>query len=575
MFYLQIISLKNIKKIPFAILFLVAIYYSSNLILEISSFVSLGQLFRNALAPVIIFWGLFFLLYIKQKRNIPFSFITDYSLFSYKTLLPILFLVFLFTLLIVHLSFMGTIYVLIGFVCIAGLLLALLLTALHDDCRGLAILLLIYPLILFIQHYFRWELSDDPYEIYLLNVLMPHEIVWLLMFLVIIAHNIIKKTHFEFNGIHKLFLLFGFFLLTSAVFSPLPLTSLKYLYRDSFLPIVFLFIFIDRIKTINDFKWLFGALLFSGMLNAVFDLYFFWRSGGFHTQAVELLRSDLATTVTGYVNLISILALIMLPLAVSSFLYTKNRQIKKSHLMFIVICLGIIILSKNRSAQISLIITSPFLFLLVKARARYIFIPFVIIVAMAITLKIPYVREMLTERYQKWFIGGEIISNILLSDSVSIDLWSSAIKIFLDNPIFGIGAGMWEEVYHRYTSMPDIIVQFSGNKPHSLPLQYFAYGGLGAGLSYVLLIFYIIIKCIKRTLSLRGTDLYLLSLGLFWSITALFLHESIRGYQIFNYYGYTVMSICLFFGLDNLLTKTQESSSASVTVCQVSTSPSR
>ena len=158
--------------------------------------------------------------------------------------------------------------------------------------------------------------------------------------------------------------------------------------------------------------------------------------------------------------------------------------------MFIVICIGIIILSKNRSAQISLIITSPFLFMLVKARTRYIFLPFVIIVVMAIALKIPYVREMLLERYQQWFMGGEVISNILLTDSISIDLWSSAIKIFLDHPVFGIGAGMWEEVYHRYTSMPGTIIEFSGNKPHSLLLQYFAQRFASQLLIYYLFFFY-------------------------------------------------------------------------------------
>jgi O-antigen ligase len=235
--------------------------------------------------------------------------------------------------------------------------------------------------------------------------------------------------------------------------------------------------------------------------------------------------------------------------------------IKMIHLSFILICLGVIIVSRNRSAQLSLFVTLPFLFLYAKAKLRYIFVPIAIIIAIAVTLKAPYMLYMLTERYQGWFTGGGIITNILTSDSVSLDLWTSAIKIFLDHPFLGIGAGMWEEVYPRYTSMPGIVVLLSGNKPHSLLLQYFAFAGLGAGLLCVLIYLYTIIKCVKRILSLKQKDLYLPVLGLSWSITALLLHEITRGYQIFNYYGYTVIGICLFFGFDNLLTKIQKPSS--------------
>ena len=281
-------------------------------------------------------------------------------------MLLILLFVFLFAIFILQFSLLGAIYVLLGFVCIVGLLSALIFTVKYDDCRGLVILLVIYPLILFIQHYFRWQLSDDPYEIHSLNILMPYEIVWLLMFLAVIAHKVVKREYFEIAGIQKLFLLFSFFLLISALSSPIPLTSLKYLYRDGFLPIVFLFIFIDRIKTINDFKWLFKAVIFSGIIEILIGIYFFWRAEGFYTQTVELFRSDLATTVTGYVNLISILTLILLPMSVSAWFYTKNIFIKILHLAFIIICLVVIILSKNRSAQLSLLVTSPFLFFYAK-----------------------------------------------------------------------------------------------------------------------------------------------------------------------------------------------------------------
>ncbi|RJQ51434.1 MAG: O-antigen ligase domain-containing protein [Nitrospiraceae bacterium] len=553
----------NSKKIPLAVLFLIATYFSSNMVQEISSFVSLGHFFQHALVPALFFWGIFFILYLKQNWGISLSFFQDRPGLSFNSLLMILFFVFLFASIITQFSYLGAIYVLAGFICILGLLVSLIFIVRYDDCRGLVVLLALYPLILFVQHYFRWDLSDDPYEIHFLNVLMPYEVVWLLMCLAVIAHKVVRREPFEIAGIQKLFLIFSFFLLISGVFSPIPSTSLKYLYRDGFLPFMLLFIFIDRVRTVKDFKWLLGAVLFSGIAELLMGIYFFWREGGFHGQTGELFRSDLATTVTGYVNLISILTLILLPLLISVWLYTKKLFIKGLYMSLIIICLAVIALSRNRSAQMSLIITLPFLFFYAKSKMRYLLLPVAMITASVVILKIPYVWDMVAQRYQGWFAGGDIIANAAASDFVSVDLWTSAIKIFLDHPFLGIGSGMWEDIYPRYTGMPGFIILFSGNKPHSLLLQYFTYAGIGAGLSLLIIYGYTIIKSIRRAFSIKQYDLFVSALGLSWSIIALLIHESVRGYQVFNYFGYTVMAMCLFFSLDNLIRKTGRQASFS------------
>lgn len=546
-----------VKKILLAGLFLIATYFSANIIFEISSFVSLGHLLRKALFPAGFFWGILFIFYLYQQGNVPISFRFDKTDFSYKTILLILPMAFLFSFVILKFSVLGAIYLVIGLIFIIGVLAAFIFTMQRGDSKGLVILLLVYPLVLFVQHWFRWKLSQDPYEVHSLNIFMPYEIIWLLMFLAIFAYKAINKERFKMLSIQKLFLLFGFFLFISAVCSPIPLTSFKYLYRDCILPLVFLFIFIERVKTINDFKWLLKGIIFSGMILVFIGLYFFWRTGAFFTQPTDLFRSDIATTITGYLNLISILALILLPLIVSVYLYEKKMPIRIVYLIFLAICGGIILLSKNRSVQVALILTFPFLLLYAKAKLRYVFVPIVSIIAIAGLLRIPFVWDMVTARYQKWFAGGSFISNVLSADSVSIDLWRSAIRISLDHPLFGIGAGMWEDVYPAYASMPREVIQFSGNKPHSLFLQYFAFAGIGAGLSLIYIYLYTIIRGVKRIISLKEKNLYVLVVGLFWSVCMLFLEETIRGYQVFNYFGFTVMSMSLFFGVDYLIEKTQ------------------
>lgn len=548
------------SKALLAILFVTATCFTGNLVFGLTSFVSLGHLARKAVAPALLLWGAFFASYLFSRGDLRVSFSLDRADFSWRTLLPALAVAALFAVLILKFSAFGSIFVLLSGACLAALAAAYLHTMQHDDSRGLALLWLTYPFVIFLRHHsFRWKLSSDPYEIRSLDILMPHEIVWLLMAAAVIARLIAGRERLKIVGLQKIFIVFAFFLIASAALSPVPLTGLKYVYRDALLPVLFLAVFVHRIKTMKDFERVFAAVVVSGILEILMGLYFFWRSGGFHAETSELFRSDLATTTAGYVNLLSILALVVFPMAVILLLRTKSLGLKASGLGCAAICVAVIVLSRSRAAQLSFLATFPLALLLAKTSLRRLFLPALLLVGAATALQIPYVWSLVAERYEAWLTGGGLLSGALSSEGVSIDLWTSAIRIFLDHPIFGIGAGMWESVYPDYTAMPASVVYYSGNKPHSLILQYFAYCGAGAGLSCLAIYGYLIYRCAKRLRTLKREDAYLYTLALLWSSGALFLHELVRGYQVFNYFGYTVAAMCLFAALDNLLAKAERS----------------
>ncbi len=552
-------SVDIFKKILSICLFICATYFTAGIIINSSSFESIGHLMRRSSLPI-FFWGVLLIFYLYRQWGLSFSITLNRSELSRKVIFSITIFAFFLSLLIIEFAFLGPIYFIIIPLCIVGVAVGLIYVIRDGDSKGIIYVLVVYPLIIFIQHWFRWGLSGDPYEIHSINIFMPYEIIWLLLFIALFTYKIISRKRFELklSAIQRLFLIFGFFLFVSALKSPVPLTSLKYLYRDCVLPLIFLFLFTNSIKNIADFKRLVKGLLFSSMVLVLINLYFFWRTGGFFTETEELFRSDLATTVTGYVNLISILSLITLPLSISSCIYEKRLLTRAAYLISAMICLVVIVISKNRSAQIACIATLPFLFLYAKANLRYLLIPMGAIVMIAVLLRVPFIWDMVTSRYYAWTKGGMFVANVMDVDEITVDLWRSAIRIFLDHPLFGIGAGMWERVYSAYSSMPGAVIELSGNKPHSLFLQYFAYSGVGAGISVVLIYLYTIIKSVKRAMHTMNKELYALSIGLSWSICALSIHELFRGYQVFNYFGFTVMTICVFYGFDHLL-KNEES----------------
>ena len=101
-----------VSKLPLGAVFLVATFYTSAVVMEICSFVSLGQLFRKAVGPATLFWVIFLLLYLTEKSNIPMIDSSGHlKMPSVKSLLLHVPFAVLVGVLMLELSSLGAIYV--------------------------------------------------------------------------------------------------------------------------------------------------------------------------------------------------------------------------------------------------------------------------------------------------------------------------------------------------------------------------------------------------------------------------------------------------------------------------------
>lgn len=506
---------------------------------------TIGILAKKIGLPVIFFCIL--LTVVSNKERLPgLRNIFQWESFPSKIIPLLLILAICMGIVVSLYGYRGLTYAMIGVICLAGLVYSFIYSISKKGSWGISILLLIYPLILFLQHQFKYLLWEDPYEIYSINIFKPSEIVWIIIFLLVIIRKFINKDKIEILAIQKYFLLLGFLIIISAIFSPIPLTSLKFPYRDVLLPLIFLTIFLEVIKTRDDFEKIFKFFTISAILELAIIFYFFLQLGG--TREDELFRSNMAISASGVVGIFGVISSQVAPTCYSLVSYNKKKGVMYWVYLFAMLAaLFVILSSRARGLQIAILIVSPVL--LIKRGNRLIYF-FIIFLVVSILLFIPHIREIAYERFLPWFQGSNIYERIWEAEKFNLDIFHTSWRIFMDHSLWGIGWGMWNELINRYWSQPIV-----PNGPHSLPLTYFVYSGTGGGIIFILLWLYIIKKCIKLLVVNRKNDLAFLIIGLVWLIISNFLAWIVRGSFVFNVYGYTFIPVCLVFAVDKVLTE--------------------
>ena len=89
------------------------------------------------------------------------------------------------------------------------------------------------------------------------------------------------------------------------------------------------------------------------------------------------------------------------------------------------------------------------------------------------------------------------LSSLLYKDSISVRgyYWRAGYEMFRDNPIFGIGVDRYGEYFKQYREAAYAIkygFEITSSNAHNTFIQFFATSGLVVGLSYLLLVSYII-----------------------------------------------------------------------------------
>jgi O-antigen ligase len=95
------------------------------------------------------------------------------------------------------------------------------------------------------------------------------------------------------------------------------------------------------------------------------------------------------------------------------------------------------------------------------------------------------------------------LAKYIYKDSVSVRgyYWDAAIKMFLDNPLFGIGLDRYESYFKEYREVGYPLkygFEITSSNAHNVYLQFFSTGGILVGGSYLLLLLFVFITGVRN-----------------------------------------------------------------------------
>lgn len=221
---------------------------------------------------------------------------------------------------------------------------------------------------------------------------------------------------------------------------------------------------------------------------------------------------------------------------------------KKAFLISFVILDGAsVLLSASRSAWLGMLITVILLaYLCVKKKKTYFILLAAVIGGAVLLYLFNGIVHMRVNR-----ISGDI--SLFLAGQASTDvgerflMWKAAFRMFLGNPLFGVGTGDYVSTMNRYLAsgeFPAYLAQF--NQPHNMYLFTLATNGL-VGLSALLYVFYRVLRFSVPLLKSDGSERLFAFLA-----TATVVHYMIAGMtdsffniQILRYVFGFVMGVCV------------------------------
>lgn len=189
----------------------------------------------------------------------------------------------------------------------------------------------------------------------------------------------------------------------------------------------------------------------------------------------------------GIFNSPNYLAMYLAPaIIIGTVLFTENR--KQYGLSLAIIALAFF-LTYSFAAWLVIAIVLVGLFFLARKdeKNRRIFIGFVALIGLVFLL------QTKTDK----------LNNLLNLDARSSlssrsMIWESAGKLVLDNPIWGIGPGNFQEKYLEYQKYFPPYLEWAVPHPHNLYLAFYLYAGIAGLLAFLLLIFFWLKKIIQR-----------------------------------------------------------------------------
>lgn len=193
----------------------------------------------------------------------------------------------------------------------------------------------------------------------------------------------------------------------------------------------------------------------------------------------------------GNPNFAAAIMAIIATLNFGSFLdNSKNISLRFLHFLTVLLLCTSIVLSDARQGLISVVLGFGIIIIfIINARKRFLSYIFSIV---AIILGFLAIFGMLQ-------IGP--LANLLYKPSVTVRgyYWDAGIRMFLNNPFFGIGPDRYGAYFKEYRDSNYSLNygwDITSTNAHNVPIQIFATSGFLAGIAYLLLIAYVLFRAV-------------------------------------------------------------------------------
>jgi O-antigen ligase len=268
----------------------------------------------------------------------------------------------------------------------------------------------------------------------------------------------------------------------------------------------------------EDLKLLTGVFLFTCLASAIVGImqhYSFLGGPTMTLYAGPILKGRVAGLSEGPVHLAYDLSIVVVPLIAVYAMKAVSNKMRKFLPLFLVVFIFGLYFSLTRSGLYSL---APALLVLVpmlagKMKKEFFLVALILIAAFFVYFQIT------GSRYSKGF-GQE------QSATSRLALWQAGAKIAMDNPIFGIGEGRFEQVSLGYqsqitvNSMPSVVGILGQEQPHNDFLRVWLSFGTLALVTYLVVFIGIFMNFFKAFREGGGVFTRALSAGCFAGLAA-------------------------------------------------------
>ena len=320
---------------------------------------------------------------------------------------------------------------------------------------------MIYPIIFFSIFFIWLTWNYQKWSLFLILIILPVyqirfqilsipltflEVLILILFTVWLIKKIIYKQYpiFSYKKLKTwLWLILAWFLISIVtIFISPDLRAGAGISKAYFLePILFLVVFLDIIRDKKDLKLAIGALIFSGLLVALYA--FYQKIVGQGVWSTEIWGQPKILRATGpfpHPNFLGLYLgpLFMLVLGYISLNFRKNIPFILKILFFIALFLGSLVFAKSEGAIIAIFIALFLYTMFHKPVRKWSLILILILILFVSFFSVP--RRYLTE---KIFLQD-------LSGRLRVNIWKGAAEILKEKPILGAGLNGYSILAPQY-----------------------------------------------------------------------------------------------------------------------------